>query len=152
MGAIADDTDLQTENNEDNNTRVATTPLQVSRDVDLLISSVSTPDNQVYRGSAISVTQTIHNAGGSPTDSGSWVGIYLSSDATITTADTRIGSRYIYHMAAGASFSRTISVTIPSELTVGTYYLGAIADDTNLQTESDENNNGLTAITPLNID
>ncbi|VAX04940.1 Serine protease, subtilase family [hydrothermal vent metagenome] len=152
LGAIADDTDLQTESNEDNNVRVATTPLQVSQEVDLVISSVSTPDNQVYRGAPISVTHTIHNAGGSPTDSGSWVGIYLSSDATITTADTRIGSRYISRMAAGVSFTRTISFIIPSSLAVGTYYLGAIADDTDLQTESNEDNNGLTATIPLSID
>ncbi len=152
LGAIADDTGLQTESNEDNNARVAATPLQVSQDVDLLITALSTPDSQVYRGSAIGVTYTIHNAGGSPTDSGSWVGIYLSSDATITNADTRIGSRYIYNMAAGVSYSRTIPVTIPSNLAVGSYHLGAIADDTHLQIESNENNNGLTATTLLNID
>ncbi|MCF6212223.1 MAG: S8 family serine peptidase [Gammaproteobacteria bacterium] len=152
LGAIADYTDRQVESNEDNNARVATSPLQVIKDVDLVISSVSTPDSQAYSGAAIGVTYTIHNAGGSPTDSGSWVGIYLSSDATITTADTRIRSRYIYNIPGGSSYTRTIAATIPANLTVGTYYLGAIADDTDLQTESNEDNNGLTATIPLSID
>ncbi|HEB92549.1 MAG TPA: peptidase, partial [Gammaproteobacteria bacterium] len=132
--------------------RVATTTLQVIQDVDLLISAVSSPDSQAYTGNPISVTHTIHNAGGSSTNSTSYVGIYLSTDATITTTDTRIGSRYVYSLAGGGSSSRTASFNIPANLAAGTYYLGAIADYANQQTESNEDNNGLTATTPLNID
>ncbi|VAW90400.1 Serine protease, subtilase family [hydrothermal vent metagenome] len=152
LGAIADDTNQQTESNEDNNVRVATTTLQVTQDVDLVISALSTSDNQAYTGTPISVTHTIHNTGGSSTNSTSYVGIYLSTEATITTSDTRICSRNVCLLARGGSSSRTASFNIPANLAAGTYYLGAIADYTDQQTESNEDNNGLTATTPLNID
>ncbi len=152
LGAIADDTNQQAESNEDNNVRMIATALQVTQDIDLLIDALSTPDSQVYSGASISVTYTLHNAGNSSTNGSSRVGIYLSSDATLTTADTLIGARHINSLMAGGSSTRTLSLNIPSGLADGTYYLGAIADDTDLQNESNENNNGLTATTPLNID
>ncbi|MCF6212222.1 MAG: hypothetical protein L3K24_16505 [Gammaproteobacteria bacterium] len=152
LGAIADYTDRQTESNENNNVHVATTPVQVIKDIDLLVSSVSTPDSQAYTGTRINVTYTTQNAGGSTNDSSFHVGIYLSSDATITTADTRIGWRFIQRLPGGISSTVTTSPFIPSGLAAGTYYLGAIADDLDQQAETDESNNGLTAAIPLNID
>ncbi|MCF6211840.1 MAG: peptidase, partial [Gammaproteobacteria bacterium] len=152
LGAIADSANQQTESNENNNTRVATSSLQVIQDVDLLISSVSTPDSQVYTGTRISVLNTTQNTGGSSTDSAFLVGIYLSTDATITTSDIRIGWHRIYNLSGGGSYTQTTPANIPAGLAAGTYYLGAIADSANQQTESNENNNGLTAAIPLNVD
>ena len=50
-------------------------------------------------------------------------------------------------LAAGATKSAATSVTVPSTLAAGTYYLGAIADYTGKQAEADETNNSFIGIT-----
>ena len=49
-------------------------------------------------------------------------------------------------LQAGGSSAETISLSLPSTLTAGTYYLGVIADSTNKVTESNESNNASGAI------
>jgi subtilase family serine protease len=71
------------------------------------------------------------------------VGFYLSKDKTITTSDTFLGSRSVSSLAAGASSQAATQVRIPADLTLGTYFIGAIADDTNVITETNELNNNL---------
>ena len=48
---------------------------------------------------------------------------------------------------AGASDSGTTTVTVPGNLSPGTYYIGAIADATHDVTETDESNNALAGAT-----
>ncbi|MCG2673263.1 CARDB domain-containing protein, partial [Bradyrhizobium sp. GCM10023182] len=75
----------------------------------------------------------------------STAGIYLSSDANITTSDTLLTT-----VSSGALTSvgltgyydhQTLSVTLPGNLAPGTYYLGGIADYNNQVSESNETNN-----------
>ncbi|MCF6324905.1 MAG: S8 family serine peptidase [Gammaproteobacteria bacterium] len=142
LGIIVDDDNQQAESNENNNlSRYENFRVQVNQEVDLLISSVSTPDSQVYTGASIDVTYAVHNAGGSRTSSSSVVGIYLSSDADITTSDTRLGARYIPGLDGGGSRTQTASFRIPASLAGGNYYLGVIADYNNREAESNEDNN-----------
>ncbi|NOY74109.1 MAG: hypothetical protein GXP14_17375 [Gammaproteobacteria bacterium] len=143
LGAIADPENRQIEGNEDNNVLVASTILQVkAEEIDLLISSVNIQDSEVDRNSYIQVKYTLNNQGGSPTRGRSFsMGIYLSSDAEITTADTLIGKREIHRLNGGMSTTRRIVGRFPASVANGVYYLGVIADYKNKQSETNEDNN-----------
>jgi len=143
LGAIVDPENWKVESNEDNNVRVASTALQVkAEEIDLLISSVSIQDSQVDRNSYIDVKYTLSNQGGSPAlDRRFMTGIYLSSDATITTADILIGERRMYRLNGGKSYTRTSRGRIPARVASGIYYLGVIADYKNRRSETNEDNN-----------
>ncbi len=71
----------------------------------------------------------------------STTGLYLSTDTTITTADTLIGTFHASGLSTGGSQAESIALALPSNLAAGTYYLGALADSTGQVTESNETNN-----------
>jgi len=73
-------------------------------------------------------------------------GVYLSSDSTITTSDTPIGSFSAGALTAGQSATASLSVALPSNLAPGTYYMGAVADSGNAIAESNEANNASNAV------
>ena len=62
---------------------------------------------------------------------------YRSTDATITTADTQVGTDAVAQLAASGTSSESVSLTAPS--TTGTYYYGACVDA--VTDESDTTNN-----------
>ena len=151
IGAVADFLDLQPELDETNNSFTSSTPLVVSLEIDLIVSSINTPDTSVNTGGAITIDHTIHNQGGAATDSYTYAGIYLSTDDNITINDRQIGTSYTHNIDAGGSYSATNTFNIPTSLTPGTYYLGVVADHGNWELESDESNNALAFSTPIQI-
>jgi hypothetical protein len=120
-----------------------TTPLP-----DLIVSSISGP-NLSKPGGKIAIANTITNQG--TQSAGSFVvNFYLSTDQQITTSDILLGKRSVKGLAAGASSGPvSTKVTIPKSVTTGSYFIGAIADPTNVILESDEGNN--TAFDPAGI-
>ena len=64
-----------------------------------------------------------------------------NQDAAITTADLQLGTRSVSSLADGAVSSATTSVTIPTTLAAGPYYVGAAVDYANTAGESNETNN-----------
>ena len=62
---------------------------------------------------------------------------YRSTDGTIATSDTQVGTDAVAALAAGNSTSGSMSLTAPEAL--GTYYYGACVDE--VQDESDTMNN-----------
>ena len=91
-------------------------------------------------GVALTVSTTLTNQGAGSVGT-SYTGLYLSTDATITTADIRIGLTSFGNLDSGTSSSGGTSVILSSLLTPGTYYLGAIADYSGSRPETDETNN-----------
>jgi len=73
------------------------------------------------------------------------LGVYFSSNTTITTLDVLFATCNVPGLAAGASFLCSGPVTIPSSLSPGVYFVGVIADDQGAVAESNEANN--TAVT-----
>ena len=76
-------------------------------------------------------------------------GIYISTDATITTADTLLSTVASPALAAnsvsGYYDHQAITLNLPGSLAPGTYYIGGIADYTNAIVESNEANNNYQA-------
>jgi Ca2+-binding RTX toxin-like protein len=90
--------------------------------------------------SGVSLTYHISNIGnGSATSSSS--GVYLSTDATVTTSDTLLGTTAAGALAAGASDTETFTLSFPATLSPGTYYVAVLADYNNSVLESNEGNN-----------
>ena len=68
----------------------------------------------------------------------STTGIYLSTDSTITSADTLVTSVATSSLTAGGSVNQGTTLTFPGNLTPGTYYLGVLADYNGQLAESSE--------------
>ncbi|MBI4862531.1 MAG: proprotein convertase P-domain-containing protein, partial [Candidatus Riflebacteria bacterium] len=106
---------------------------------DLLIAQTQAPSSGVA-GATVPVTVSVRNGG--LVDAGSFVTrFFISSDNVITPTDTALGDSSVGSLLAGATVAVTRTVTIPTGLLAGTYYLGAIADATNLVSETNKANN-----------
>jgi M6 family metalloprotease-like protein len=107
---------------------------------DLTVVSVDAPSSAMPNKS-ISVITQIKNQGNIAADSFK-IKIYLSKDTVITTKDTYLGQVTVSSLAGGATQTFTANVTLPKTLRMGTkYYVGAMADATNVIAESNESNN-----------
>ena len=69
------------------------------------------------------------------------MGAVFSTDTTITTSDYQLDDWSQSSISAGSTRSSTKTVTIPSSMTGGYYYVGMIVDINSQVSESDENNN-----------
>jgi hypothetical protein len=109
---------------------------------DLALTEVSGPASALF-GEQVAVTTTVTNATEGVVPGTFYVHIFLSEDTAITGSDTYIGSRVVSGMAPGATSTGTTTVTIPTTLKRGTYYIGAVADYLNSVNETYEVNNAL---------
>lgn len=139
IGAIADYSNLVMETNETNNA-IAGNAITINNP-DLTLTSLTGPAKG-SQGSAITISDTVQNQG-TGNSVGFYIGYYVSTDSAITTADRYLGRRYVGSLTAGAVNSANTTVTIPANLSAGTYYIGGIADYTNVLSEANELNNTL---------
>src|SRR5204862_271420 len=125
--ACADDTNLMTELDENNNCAVAPGTLVVTLP-DLGEISVGNPPANANAGQSITVTDTVHNFG-FVTAGASTTRFYLSIDTTKNTGDILLtGGRAVGALAGGGSSAGIATVTISSATPTGTYHLLACAD------------------------
>src|SRR5206468_7688879 len=66
---------------------------------------------------------------------------YLSTNAVLDASDTLLGGRSVPDLAGNASNSGSTSVTLPTTITPGAYYVIGKADADNAVLETDESNN-----------
>lgn len=128
--------------------------ITVVQDVDLTVSALSSTaeGGSVNIGGTIILNSTVTNSGTMATSAANIPAyFYLSTDNVITTADTLIGMRTISSMAAGANDSAATTLTIPLTLAPGTYYIGAIVDPNNIQTETNKTNNTRSAVGTITL-
>jgi subtilisin family serine protease len=141
--ACADDLNVIAENNEGNNCIATATAIVTVAKPDLVVTTATTNPPAPIRapGTTFPVTDTVRNAG--PAASGtSTTRYYLSLDGVKSAGDTLLtGSRGIPALAAGASHSGTVTVTIPTATPLNAYFLLACADDLSVVAESNEGNN-----------
>lgn len=140
LGAIVDYNNVWLESDEHNNAVVGD-PLVITPGVDLLVTAVNSVATAVG-GTTIVVHDTVANQG-SGSVSSFYVGLYLSKDQNITTSEIYLGRRKINSLAIGEINSAETGVTLPANLSGGTYYIGAIADYTKWRLEQNEMNNSL---------
>src|SRR5207253_11373217 len=112
---------------------------------DLLISSgpqTATPSTVAPGETVTLAAWTIKNQGTASTGVGFNNGFYLSIDSVITASDTYITGNSNAALAAGATFNwGGPTLTIPTGITPGNYYIGILVDRDNAVCESNEVNN-----------
>jgi hypothetical protein len=92
------------------------------------------------RGSQVTIEYTFSNQG-TATQSFN-TGFYLSTDPYIYPWDTFLGENYGAWAGSGVTATFTRTLTIPSWIAPGYYYLGFIVDPENYVYEKNESNNG----------
>ena len=103
---------------------------------DLQVGTPTASDTSPETGGSFTLSATVRNAG----DGGSaatTLRYYRSTDGTISTSDTEVGTDPVGALAASATSAESIGLTAPS--TAGTYYYGACVDAA--EDESDTTNN-----------
>ena len=109
---------------------------------DLVVGSASVDDSNLNTGDSFTLSATVSNAG----DGGSvamTLRYYRSTDSTISSSDTEVGTDAVGALAASGTSAESISLTAPS--TAGTYYYGACVDA--VTDESDTTNNCSSSVT-----
>ena len=152
VGACADMPNVQTESNEANNCKAALGTITVTRAVNLQMTAASKTATVVGAGKTFTITNTEKNVGTTHmTAISNTVKLYLSTDATITTADIAIGSRQVSRLLSGQSNTQTTTVTVPGTVAPRVYYVGACADVPSVQIETLETDNCKAAAGTLNV-
>ena len=149
--ACADDLSRVMESNETDNCVASATAIVTVTRPDLAETAVSAPPPIKARGTTFPVTDTVQNQGA--------VGVgvsttryYLSLDGVKSAGDTLLtGTRSVPALAAGASHSATVTVTIPAATPPNTYFLLACADASSTVIETSEANNCKAAGTTITV-
>ena len=131
------------ESNTGNNCRATT--LTFTDPPDLVVDSPTVDPNSpetAAPGETLKLTATARNQGEGASGSTRLVA-YRSTDETITTTDTPVGTENIGGLAASETITKVIWVTAPS--TAGTYYYGVCVAA--VSNESDTGNNCSSAVT-----
>ena len=104
---------------------------------DLIVHPPSANPNVLGPGESFTLRAVVENRGGGSASSGTTLRYYRSSNATIGTDDTQIGTDAVARLRPSQNSAESLSVTAPFAL--GTYYYGACADA--VDNESDAGNN-----------
>lgn len=148
--ACADDAGIVGESDEGNNCLTAGAMIRVTRP-DLAETWLSNPPPIVAPGHSFSTTDTVTNRG-AVASGASTTRYYLSVDQQKASGDKLLsGSRSVPSLAAGATSTNTVSVTVPTSTALGTYYLIACADDTTMVAEVSETNNCLASASQVQV-
>jgi subtilase family serine protease len=134
--AKADGPGLISETNETNNARI----VSIRIGPDLIVSSLTVPSGAEVGAKINAMYVTKNNPGGGDAPA-STTCFYLSKDKVLTGSDILLKSKAMPALAAGASSTGTISLTIPSGTVQGTYYIIVKADGLDLISEANETNN-----------
>ena len=103
---------------------------------DLVVDALRASDSRPTAGASFTLSATVNNQGNGTADS-TTLRYYRSTDSTITTGDTEVGTDSVSGLNPSGSSDESISLTAPS--TPETYYYGACVDS--VTGESDTANN-----------
>ena len=108
---------------------------------DLVVDTPTVSGSAPAAGESFTLNATVRNQGAARSTS-TTLRYYQSTDSTITTGDTEVGTDSVFGLNISASGAESVSLTAPS--TAGTYYYGACVDA--LSDEADTTNNCSTAV------
>ena len=92
---------------------------------DLVVQSLSVSSARVAAGGPFALSATVRNLG-SAASAATTLRYYRSTDATISTSDTQVGTDAVRGLAASAGSARSYSLIAPTDS--GTHYYGACVD------------------------
>ncbi len=109
---------------------------------DLVVDTPTVDASATTAGASFTLSATVRNQGNGRSDS-TTLRYYQSTDATIDTSDTEVGTDSITSLDASDSGDESIGLTAPGS--PGTYYYGACVDG--VSGESDASNNCSASVT-----
>jgi hypothetical protein len=140
--ACADAVNAVAEASETDNCRASATTVQITRP-DLVEIALGDPPAVAAPGGRFAVADTVRNQG-AVASLGSTTRYYLSADAGRGAGDVLLsGTRAVPVLAANGSAGGSVTVTIPTTVPAGLYFLLACADDMLVVVEVAEANNCL---------
>ena len=116
----------------------------VSGSPDLVVQSPSVSDASPEPGASVTFSATLRNQGAGES-AATTLRYYRSTDATISTADTEVGTDAVSGLAASGTSDESIDLTTPSA--AGTYYYGACVDLVSGESNTGNNCSGAVRIT-----
>ena len=137
-GACVDS--VSRESDTTNNCSSAVT-VTVSAAPDLVVGTPSVDDSSPTTGASFTLSATVSNQGSASSGS-TTLRYYRSTDSSISSSDTAVGTDSVGGLSASGTSDESIDQTAPS--TAGTYYYGACVDS--VSGESDTTNNCSTAV------
>ena len=108
---------------------------------DLVVQTPSVSDSSPNAGGSFTLSAAVRNQGNGRSAS-TTLRYYRSTDETISTSDTEVGTDTVSALTPAGASDGSISLTAPS--TAGTYYYGACVDP--VSGESNSQNNCSTAV------
>ena len=103
---------------------------------DLVIQTPSVSNSSPNAGGSFTLSATVRNQGNGLSAS-TTLRYYRSTDATISTSDTAVGTDAVDALTPAGTSDESISLTAPS--TAGTYYYGACVDPVSGESNSQNN-------------
>ena len=116
-------------------------PPQPTRQPDLSVQSFRSDKSTLSPGESFTLSATVQNSGDGQASS-TTLRYYRSTDATISSNDTEVGTDRVSVLGANRTGDESISLTAPTS--PGTYYYGVCVDS--VTDESDTDNNCSTAV------
>ncbi len=148
--ACADNLSNVVETDEGNNCTASAGTIAITRP-DLVEDTVADPPATKARGATFSATDTVRNQG-DVSSVASITRYYLSLDAVKDAADVLLnGGRSVPALAAGATHTGTVMVSVPAGTPLNAYYLLACADASSAIVETVETNNCTVSVNTVTV-
>ena len=106
----------------------------------LVVTALNNPPAKATPGSFVTVSDTVQNQSRIPAGS-SRTQYYLSVGTVKGAGDKLLGGRAVPALGANATSPASLQLMVPTSTVLGTYYVLACADDTQLVAETDEAGN-----------
>ena len=119
-----------------NNCSAAVTLRVADEAPDLVVESPRVDDDTPGAGESFTFRASVRNRGDARSDA-TTLRYYRSSDSTVSSSDTEVGTDYVRRLSAGADSGESISLAAPSS--AGTYYYGACVDAVDGEADTDNN-------------
>ena len=114
--------DAVTDESDTTNNCSSSVQINVQGYPDLAVGLPSVSDSNPTAGTTLTLSATVRNDGNGASVA-TTLRYYQSTDSTITTSDTEVGTDAVGTLAASGTSAKSISLTAPA--TAGTYYYGA---------------------------
>ncbi|WP_375435588.1 CARDB domain-containing protein [uncultured Hymenobacter sp.] len=135
----ADYQNVVTESIETNN--VAAVSISVSApSMDLVVQQAQIGQTSVAPGATLNATAFAYNQGNTTAGSSS-TGVYLSTDATLSSNDQLLTANSVPQLTTNQGYTTYPQFTLPGTVVPGTYYVLFVADHLNAVAETNETNN-----------
>ena len=143
-GACVDTVPGESETTDNCSGSVAVAVEAPAQQPDLEVGIPTVSDSSPETGGSFTLSATVRNAGAGES-AATTLRYYRSTNATISTLDTEVGTDAVGALSASGTSAESNSLTAPS--TAGTYYYGACVDAVTGESDTTDNCSGSVAVT-----